>query len=242
VKQAMADLNPKPEEVAAKVPELRQAFDSKYADNIENGLYNAADLARLRTDDAFARCFLRSMKSRGVVDKAVDLVHDSLSFRVEIGLAELNESSFPAEITDRKAIYYKGTDVSGHPILYINLKESGTKSDQTHSAKQFIAWNFDQHYKVNPEQMCVLLMDMSGAGMAQLNMELTKFIIQCFTTNFPAFLAYMINYEMPTLLSVGWAAVSAFLSAEQKKKLLSVRKHDITKYIAPEHLWPHMKD
>jgi len=238
----MADLNPKPEEVAAKVPEFRQAFDSKYAENLKNGWYNAADVTRLRTDDAYARCFLRSMKSRGNVDKAVELAHESLTFRVEIGLAALNESSFPEEITERKAIYYKGTDLSGHPILYINLKESATKSDQTHAVKQYVAWNFDQHYKVNPEQMCVLLMDMSGAGVAQLNLDLTKFIIQCFTTNFPAFLAYMINYEMPTLVSVGWTAVSAFLNAEQKKKLLSVRKHDITKYIAAEHLWPHMKD
>lgn len=93
----------------------------------------------------------------------------------------------------------------------------------------------------NPEQMCVVLMDMSGASTGNMSMDITKYIITCFTTYFPAFLAYMINYDMPMLLSATWSAISLFLSSEQKQKLLVLKKKDITKYIADEHLWPHMK-
>jgi len=166
-------------------------------------------------------------------------VHESFKFRKEIGLGDVNPNSFPDELTSRNGIYYKGKDIHGHPILYINVKENVAK-DQT-QLKQYIASYFEQHQRAEPEQMCVVLMDMSGASTSNISMDITKFIITCFTTYFPAFLAYTINYEMPMLLSVTWSMISAFLSSEQKQKLLMVKKKDITKYIPEEHLWPHMK-
>jgi hypothetical protein len=237
----MADLNPKPQDVTGKEPELRRTFKTKYAENIKNGIYDPRDLERFEKDDAYTRLFLRTLKSRGDVDKAVETVHDSLKFRKEITLSDLQESSFPAELTEKRAIYYQGQDIHGHPILYINVKENVAKGEQVHLLKQYIAWTFDQHQKKNPEQMCVVLMDMSGASTGNMSMDITKYIITCFTTYFPAFLAYMINYDMPMLLSATWSAISLFLSSEQKQKLLVLKKKDITKYIADEHLWPHMK-
>lgn len=237
----MADLNLKPEEVAGKVPELRASFKKKYEDNVRQGLYDQRDLNRLETDDAYARCFLRTLKVRGDVEKALEAVHDALKFRKEIGLLDLTESSFPAEITDKKAIYYKGQDVNQFPILYINVKENNVKPEQSDLLKQYIAWSFEQHQKRSPEQMCVVLMDMSGAGASNVSVEFTKFITSCFSTYFPTFVAYTINYEMPFLLSATWSLVSAFLSADQRKKLLMVKKKDIKKYIPEEHLWDHMK-
>jgi hypothetical protein len=235
----MAALNPTPQDVAASVPALREAFATKYADNIKSGLYDARDVTRLQTEDAYARCFLRTLKARGDAPKAADIVHESFKFRKEIGLGDVNPSNFPADITSRNAIYYKGKDKDGHPILYIDVKENVAKGPAV--LKQYIAWNFEEHQRAQPEQMCVVLMDMSGASTSNVSVDITKYIITCFTTYFPAFLAYMINYDMPMLLSATWTLISTFLSAEQKQKLLIVKKKDITKYIPAEHLWPHMK-
>lgn len=237
----MADLNPKPQEVAGKEPELRTAFKKKYDENIQKGIYDQRDLNRLDTEDAYARCFLRTLKARGNVEKAIENVHESFKARKELGIWDLNESSFPAELTDKKAIYYKGVDVDGHPILYINVKENSASAEHAELLKRYVAWNFEVHQRKSPEVMCVVLMDMSGAGTGNLNTDMTKFIINCFTTVFPSFLAYMINYDMPFLLSATWTVISAFLSSEQKQKLLMVKKKDITKYIPEEHLWGHMK-
>jgi len=40
--------------------------------------------------------------------------------------ADLNESSFPKEMTEKNGIYYKGVDVNGHPIreFIINPSDS----------------------------------------------------------------------------------------------------------------------
>jgi len=237
----MADLNPKPQEVAGKEPELRATFKKKFDDNIQKGIYDQRDLNRLDKDDAYARCFLRTLKSRGNVEKAVECVHESFKWRKELGIWDVNDTTFPAELTDKKAIYYKGFDVNGHPILYINVKENSSSPEHADLLKRYVAWYFEEHQRKSPEVMCVVLMDMSGAGTGNLNTDMTKFIISCFSTIFPSFLAYMINYEMPFLLSATWTVISAFLSSEQKQKLLMVKKKDITKYIPEEHLWGHMK-
>lgn len=237
----MADLNPKPEEVADKVPELREKFKDQFAEKIKNGAYDQRDIDRLNTDEAYARNFMRTLKSKGDVTKALGVIDEAFLFRKEYGVNDAKESDFPADILTRKAMYYQGKDKSGFPILYINVKENTATGDQVPILKRYIAWNFECHYKENPEQMCVVLMDMSGAGTTNVNIDITKFVIACFTHYFPAFLAYMINYEMPFLLSATWKIISAFLTAEQKKKLLQVSKKDITKYLDEEHLWPHMK-
>lgn len=56
------------------------------ADNIQAGLYDPRDIQRLDTDDAYARCFLRTLKARGNVEKATETVHESFKFRKELGI------------------------------------------------------------------------------------------------------------------------------------------------------------
>jgi hypothetical protein len=236
----MANLNPTQQEVAPKIPEFREAFKTKNADHIKNGDYDVRDVERLNKDDIWAGCFLRTLKARGDPTKAAEVAHESLKFRKEIGVLDVDPAKLPTDITERNAIYYKGADVNGHPILYVNVKENVSKAEHQHALKQYVAWYFEKHQKENPEQMCVVLMDMSGASTSNVGIDITKYIITCFTTYFPSFLAYMINYDMPMLLSATWSIISAFLSSEQKQKLLMVKKGDITKYIPEQHLWPHM--
>ena len=63
------------------------------SDNIRQGLYDPRDLDRLQTDEAYARCFLRTLKVRGDVEKALEGVHEALKFRKEIGLLGLMQSA-----------------------------------------------------------------------------------------------------------------------------------------------------
>ena len=48
-------------------------------------------------------------------------------------------------------------------LVYMNM-EKDTPKDEVKATKQYIAWLFDQHEKEDPETMCVVLLDMSGAG------------------------------------------------------------------------------
>jgi len=235
-------VNLKPQEVATKVPELRQLFKTKYADEIRGGEYDLRDLARLENDDAYARCFLRCLLSKGDVGKSVPLIDECFKFRKEFQINDLSEASFPREMIEKRAIYYKGKDKDGHPIVYLRTKENAAENPEHQKLmKKYIAYTFEQHHKKSPEEMIVCLIDMSGAGLSNMNLDISKFILHCFSTYFPAILAYMINYEMPFLLNAVWTLITPFLNSDQKKKLILAGKKDIGKYINDEHLWDHMK-
>jgi len=239
----MAHLNPKPEDVAVKVPDLRLRFEEKYADAISGGKYDSRDVDRLKTEDAYARCFLRTLAARDDVEKAIDIINTTFLWRKEIGLGDMSLESISPALLEKasSAIYYKGETKEGHPILYINVKANDSVGEELELVKKYIAFKFEEHQKKSPETMCVALLDMHGASTSNVKLDITKFILACFSTYFPAFMAYLINYEMPFLVSATWKIISAFLSSEQKQKLLQLNKKTITNHISDENLWEHMK-
>merc|ERR1712141_4033 len=116
-----------------------------------------------------------------------------------------------------------------------------TKTDEERLVlKKYIAYYFELHHRKNPEQMCVVLLDMHTAGTKNTNTDVTKFIMACFSVYFPAYLAYFLNYEMPWILTAFWKIISAFISAEQRGKIKMCSKKDIKQYINEENLWSHM--
>ena len=50
----------------------------------------------------------------------------------------------------------------------MDVKKNTPKADEMKALKQYIAWHFDQHEKKDPETMCVVLLDMSGASVGNV--------------------------------------------------------------------------
>lgn len=230
------DVNLKPEQVASKVPGMRTQFKQKHAADISKGEYDQRDLDRLEKDDAYARCFLRTLKSNGDIDKAVDVINECFKFRKEYGMWDLTDASFPDWVWERNGVYYKNHDKNNCPILYMDVKANTSTGDEIPVLKKFLAYNMEKHHRDNPEIMVVALMDMSRAGTSNMNMDVSKFLITCFATYFPAYLAYMVNYEMPMILSAVWKIIRAFMSHDQQKKTVVIGKKEITKYIDADQL------
>lgn len=47
------------------------------------GPFDARDVKRVQEDDAYLRCFMRSAKAHGEVDKAVEMLHLTLDWRAK---------------------------------------------------------------------------------------------------------------------------------------------------------------
>ena len=53
-------------------------------------------------------------------------------------------------------------------VVYMDVKKNVPKPDEVLLLKKYIAWHFDQHAKKDPETMCVVLLDMTGASVGNL--------------------------------------------------------------------------
>ena len=69
--------------------------------------------------------------------------------------------------------------------VYFQVKAHKKDSERVHLNYQFIAWWLEKHQKKHPEEQIVVLFDMTDAGLSNVDIDLLKFQISCFTTYFP---------------------------------------------------------
>ena len=51
--------------------------------------------------------------------------------------------------------------------------------------------------------MCMVF-DMTGAGLSNMDMDLVRFVVNCFKIYFPDLLQWLLVYNMPWVLQGGW--------------------------------------
>ena len=54
--------------------------------------------------------------------------------------------------------------------------------------------------RVHPKNKMCMIFDMTGSGLAQMDMELMRFIVNCFKIYFPDLLSVLLVYNMPWIL------------------------------------------
>lgn len=224
-------------------PELCTKFRaeaiSKYEEGVASGLYDARDMERLKTDDGYVSCFIRAFSENGSLEEPLKMVDTIFRFRKEIQLNDLTADSFPKEVTEANCLFWKGLDKEGRKILHFRVSRN-KKGVNTQDVKNFIAFTFNEHYKIKAGVRIVLIFDFTDAGITNMDLDISKFIITCLSTYFPCILQHILLFEMSFLLSTIWKIIKGWLSSEQQKKLIYVKKSDIQNYVAVDQLEPHM--
>lgn len=227
-------------DLGAKVTELRQAFLSKYDGSILDDTYDERDVERVKKNDGFMRAVLRSFKCSGDIKKGCDLLNDVLLFRVKYKLNDLKESDLHPELLEKKGVYFHGKDKQGNRILQFRVSQQ-KKGHLISEGKSYIAYHMEQHYKDHPEEPVAFLFDFVDAGISNMDMDITKFIIHCASTYFPHLASINIMFKMGTALEVIWKIIKGFLDADQSKKTHFATRKNITDYIDEDQLLPHQK-
>ncbi|CAD5122150.1 DgyrCDS10598 [Dimorphilus gyrociliatus] len=112
---------------------------------------------------------------------------------------------------------------------------------KTELVKKFVAYWIMKHYKLYPTRKVVCLMDMTNTGISNMvDLDLIKFIVTCFIQYFPAYLAYLLIFDMPWLFNAIWQVIRKILSEEERKFVIFVTKSNIKNYIDEDHLFSHM--
>lgn len=225
--------------VDAKVPELREKFLKKYEGSILDDTFDERDVEEIKTTDALLRNALRAFKSGGDVNKATDLLNEVLEFRAKMKLRDMKDSDLNAELKEKNGIYFHGTDNEGRKIVHFRVCKQ-KKGHLVAEARPYLSYFLYQHYKENPEQQVVFLFDFVDAGVSNMDMDVTKYIIKSANTYFPNIAAYNLMFKMGIALEAIWKIIQTFLDADMKKKTYFVSRKDVQKYVPAEQLMAHM--
>lgn len=223
--------------VSEQAQKLRNLFLSKHSGDIEAGNYHPKDVEKLEENDEFVAAFIRSFET---LQDACNHLHESLKFRHDFEMNDAREDTFPVEIWESGAVYFHNHDKDGHAILYLQVKQHNKDPEMQPIIKKFFAFMLERYMEDHPGETIVVLFDLVGAGLAQLDMEFIKFIINCFKMYYPKLLEYMLMYEMPWLFNAAWKIIKQMLHPESVKRIKFVNKAGIQEYINKDQLWEHM--
>uniref|UniRef100_A0A0L8HZZ2 CRAL-TRIO domain-containing protein n=1 Tax=Octopus bimaculoides TaxID=37653 RepID=A0A0L8HZZ2_OCTBM len=170
-------------------------------DNIEKGCYDDRDLEKIKTDDFLLELYCRH-QPKAKVEEVASLIHESLKWRMEYQINDLSDDSFDDKMWEQRAIFFHNTDKDGHKVLITQVKMH-RKGDSHYllTVKKFFAWHIEKAFQENPGEPLMLLFDMDGAGLANLDMDFIRFCINCFKSNYPCILGLMLVYEMPWIFN-----------------------------------------
>lgn len=224
---------------AAKLKQVRERFLKKYNGNILDDTYDERDVDWVKSSDPFVSNVVKSTKVNGDVEKAVDLINEVLLFRAKYKLNDMKESDLHPEIKELNGIIFHGKTKEGHPVLHFQVRKQ-KKGHLIEDGRKYIAYILNQHYMKYPEQPVVTLFDMTDAGISNMDLDVSRFIINCLATYFPGIAAYNLMFRMGAALEAVWMIIKGWLDADQSKHTYFCKRKDIEKYIEKDQLLPHM--
>ena len=82
----------------------------------------------------------------------------------------------------------------------------------------------------------VLVVDVSGAGLSNCDLDLLYFLITTLNNNFPAAIQYILIHSLPFALMGIWKVAKTFIPSERMDMIRFSSSEDITQYIPSESL------
>uniref|UniRef100_A0A8C2ZSY7 Motile sperm domain containing 2 n=1 Tax=Cyclopterus lumpus TaxID=8103 RepID=A0A8C2ZSY7_CYCLU len=209
------------QDLEKKIEETRQRFKNEFLQE----KYDSKDVERLQKDDALVEGYLQWRIY--VVDDALKMIDESFQWRKEYGLNDLTESTIPRWMFETGAVYLHGYDKEGNKLFWFKVKLHVKDAKTVVDKKKYVAFWLERYAKKEPGMPLTVVFDMTESGLSNIDMDLVKYIINCFKIYYPKFLS-------------AWKIVKSWLGPEAISKLKFASRSEIQGYIGLEYLPSHM--
>ncbi|XP_034417007.1 motile sperm domain-containing protein 2 isoform X3 [Cyclopterus lumpus] len=155
-------------------------------------------------------------------------------------LQDLTESTIPRWMFETGAVYLHGYDKEGNKLFWFKVKLHVKDAKTVVDKKKYVAFWLERYAKKEPGMPLTVVFDMTESGLSNIDMDLVKYIINCFKIYYPKFLSKMIIVDMPWIMNAAWKIVKSWLGPEAISKLKFASRSEIQGYIGLEYLPSHM--
>ncbi|XP_059050347.1 motile sperm domain-containing protein 2-like [Achroia grisella] len=213
--------------------DVRAVFEEKLREGVPNppGEFNPVDLERVKNDRYMKRLLAHQGKSP---QAAADMLWDILTWRKTVGASDINESTIRLDYLKDGTFYPRGRDVDGSLLLVLKAKLHIKGQKDFEELKKLIIYWCDRIEREENGKPITLFFDMDGCGLSNMDMELIKYLIGMFKYYYPAFLNYIVIYQMPWVLSAAFKVVKSLLPAKAVERMKFVGKDNLKDVVPPE--------
>jgi len=189
------------------------------------------------TEDSFLLRFLRA--SQWDIQQAVPLYIESHKWRKEfqgIGAENITADMVRNQIRQGKTFVH-GFDKVGRPVVYVRARLHD-KNDPRDEMERFTVYIFEKVRRLlNPAvDSGLVVFDMTGFGLKNMDHQFTKFMIDVFTCKYPDSLGMALVVEAPLIFSTCWKVIKPWINPAMTDRIKFVQKSEVKNYIDPNNL------
>lgn len=192
------------------------------------------DIQRMGWDVKYVAKFIR--QGRGNLDNAYNIMVGAMKWRKSIGLNDIKFEEIDEELWRSGMAQNHGLDRDGNNITILNIYMHKKDNKKAPMLRKWISFCFETQQRRYPDRKMLMVFDATGAGLAQMDMELLRFIVNCFKIYFPDIISYLLVFNMPWILQAAWKIVQGWLSEGAATRVKFVTTENITEFIPPEVL------
>ncbi|KAM9039547.1 motile sperm domain-containing protein 2 isoform X1 [Sarcophilus harrisii] len=225
------------QEKSKLVSETRRRFEAEYlADKSDK--YDSRDVEKLQQDDTWVESFL--CWRHDVVDETLKMIDESFQWRKEFAVNDLNESTLPKWLFEVGAVYLHGYDKEGNKLFWFRVKFHTKDNKTILDKKKLVAFWLERYAKRENGKPLTVMFDMSETGLSNIDMDIVRFIINCFKVYYPKYLTKIVVFDMPWIMNAAFKIVKGWLGPEAVNMLKFTGKNEVQEHVSIEYLPPHM--
>lgn len=209
------------------VQELRTKFSQRIQD--ENKDFHPKDLARVASDDKWLERFL--LHHDMDMKEALNMLIDTCEWRKANNVNDITEGNINRDYLNEGLLYVHNRD-KDHKSLFIFACRKHVKGqrDMDELKKVVIYW-MERIERQDKGDQITLFFDMQDSGLANMDMEYTKYIINLFKLYYPNFLNYILIFEMPWVMNAAFKIIKSWLPSKAVQKIKFVDKKSLKEYV-----------
>ncbi|KFB50757.1 AGAP005556-PA-like protein [Anopheles sinensis] len=226
-------LNPTPEQVA----ELRQLFKEKLekdAAKVPVGGFHEHDLKWVFEGDGWLIKFLENNDIN--MKDSLKQLWETIEWRKTSGINDIREDNIRMEYINDGLMYPRGRDVDGKTVFIFKSKlyVRGTRNLDD-LKKCFLYW-IERIIREANDDLVTIVFDLTDAGLSNVDMDYTKYIINTFKNYYPCSLNYILIYDLPWILNATFQIIKKLLPAKAVDRLRNVNNKNIREYIDEDNM------
>ena len=224
------------------VQEIRQLFRTNFPDPSVPSNVDTRDLQLVENDTEFVKNYVKQEFFLASDSKFPDalsiynIVLKSLQFRREYRVHDLTARDIPLCVLDIGFCFTRGIDKKGSSIFYLIVKKNKRDPELKKATKLYAVYILYKHSILCPDQRITFLIDSSGAGISNIDLDFLRFLMNLFQYYFPLRLNWVLVYNMPWVLNATWNLVKRWLPPKSRDCLVFTTPSDVTNYIDPSQL------
>ncbi|XP_011697966.1 PREDICTED: motile sperm domain-containing protein 2-like [Wasmannia auropunctata] len=216
---------------ARMIAELRERFFKKLDDEgpPDSRGFHPADIARIKNSDNWLKRFLDHNENNE--QEAFNMLWESCTWRRKFGTNDITEDNLRRDYLEEGVVFGFSKDKDGKKLFIIKSKLHVKGVKDFSELQRCIVYWFERLEREGNGNQISLFFDMAEAGLSNMDMELTKYLIGLFKSYYPNFLNYIIIFEMAWVLNAAFKIIKSWLPAKAVPKIKFVNKTTIKDYV-----------